>query len=67
MEIIDGCSGYSPNDNLLMDVGGNALAMPVILSIFVSMYIHVNFDQPAASNEVTNGAAPSILDFMSDD
>ena len=41
--------------------------MPVILSIFVSMYIHVDLDFAAASDEATSCGASGVLDLLADD
>ena len=68
MTILDLCSDYIPSDALLMDLGGNALALPILIALYLSLYSNVDFSavKPSASSSSRQSVDPSLLSLLAD-
>ena len=66
MKIIDQCDDFIPSDPLLMDLGGNAFALPILLALYLSLYSKVDFSmsKPSTSSSSRQSVDPRLLSLL---
>ena len=55
---------YSPSDSLLMDLGGNAFALPIIIAMLLSLYNHIDISAATSDNASIHHAPCACSEFV---